>query len=108
MVEKLLVRVFGKFRKLAADSSVTADSVVTVDYIEGEIVGNLLNRMGIEHDDIGELFVNHTVAGLDTVIEDSKSRVSIFPIGMVLLCGGQHLKGHGYITKKKGHKVDYY
>ncbi len=53
MEKKLVVRVFGKFRKLAADPSVTANSVVTLDYVDKETMADLLTRMGIDHDDIG-------------------------------------------------------
>ena len=95
------IHVFGKFRKLSQNSKVTDDSTLDIEFIEGETVGQLLNRLSIPFDEIGDIFVNHNVRDLEYVIPYDKSRVAIFPLGMHLLCGGQHLKGHGYITKQR-------
>ena len=45
-------------------------------------------------------FVNGTVVTKpdETIIPDN-SRVALFGAGMRLLCGGQHLKGHGYVEE---------
>ena len=47
----------------------------------------------------GEIFCNGKVATTTTLIPNG-ARIGLFSIGMHLLCGGQHLKGHGFITKK--------
>ncbi len=94
------IHLYGKFRKLAKDSSATADSKIEVEFIPGETMGQLIRRIGIDPERIGDIFINHKVVDIDTIIPHDNSRIAIFPEGMVLLCGGQHLKGHGYITKK--------
>lgn len=102
------VHFFGKFRKLALKQSATDDSMINLAYVENEVMCDLLQRLGIATDDVGEMFVNHNVAELDTVIDRDDSRIAIFPIGMHLLCGGQHLKGHGFITKHPTNKTNYF
>lgn len=95
------IHLFGKFRKLAKNSAVTDDSKLEIEFHEGETIEELLNRLTIPIEEIGEIFVNHTTHEIDFVIPHDNSRIAIFPLGMHLLCGGQHLKGHGYITKQR-------
>ncbi|MHA2277814.1 MAG: hypothetical protein ACXAC2_18685 [Candidatus Kariarchaeaceae archaeon] len=83
---------FGKLRRFAKNSKATDDSVVLLDFVEGETVAQLLVRIGIKDDETGEFFVNNRVEEIDFVIPRDDSRVAIFPLGMHLLCGGQHLK----------------
>jgi hypothetical protein len=94
------IHLFGKFRKISEKSRPTDNSTLQLQYNEGETVEELLLKIGIDPNNVGELMVNFTVAELDTVIPREDSRISIFPTGMVLLCGGSHLKGHGNVTKK--------
>ena len=101
------VHLFGDLRKYSDAKKMTDDSIVLVEFIENEKIDNLILRMGITLEEIGEVFVNHTVVKLDTIIESDESRIAIFSSGMRLLCGGQHLKGHGFITKKAP-EVEYY
>jgi hypothetical protein len=54
---------------------------------------------------MGDCFVNGTLAKDDQILKDN-DRLGLFPFNMVLLCGGQHLKGHGYT--KDDVDVDYY
>lgn len=102
------IHLFGKFRQLAEKKGATDNSIINVDYVEGEIISDLLKRIGINPNEIGELFLNFTVAELDTTIPHDDSRISIFPVGMHLLCGGQHLKGHGFIEKKSNSDNEYW
>ena len=94
------IHLFGKFRKLTPNPKATEDSKLSLNYVEGETMQQLLKRLGINPNEIGELFIDFKVVELDTVIPHEKARISIFPEGMVLLCGGQHLKGHGFIKKQ--------
>ncbi len=93
------IHLFGKFRKLTPNPKATEDSKLSLAYIEGETMRQLLARLGITPKEIGELFIDFKVVELDTIIPHENARISIFPEGMVLLCGGQHLKGHGFIRK---------
>ena len=94
------VHLYGKFRALTPNPSATADSRLEIDYREGETLKELMIRIGIDPEKIGDVFINHKVVEPGTIIPHDNSRIAIFPEGMVLLCGGQHLKGHGFITKK--------
>jgi len=94
------IHLFGKFRKFSENSNPTDNSTLQFKYNEGESVEELLIKIGIDPKNVGELMVNFAVAELETVIPRDGSRISIFPTGMVLLCGGSHLKGHGNVTKK--------
>ncbi len=94
------IHLFGKFRKFSENSRPTDDSTLQLRFYEGETVEKLLLRIGIDPDNVGELLVNFAVAELDNIIPREDSRISIFPTGMVLLCGGSHLKGLGNVTKK--------
>lgn len=101
------IHLFGDLRKYSDAKKMTDDSVVLVEFVENEQIDELILRMGITLDEIGEVFVNHTVVTLETVIESDESRIAVFSSGMRLLCGGQHLKGHGMI-QKDAPQVDYY
>ena len=103
----LKIYLFGKFRTLANDPDPTSDSVIEVPWIENETVAELVKRLNLPCE-TGEVFVNHKVAENDTVIPEN-ARIALFPTGMSLLCGGQHLKGHGFITSEKARsKRDYW
>ncbi len=101
------IRLYGKFRVLAEDKRPTAQSKLHLQYIEGENIDNLLKRLNIESDRTGEILVNFAVAELNTVIPRDDSRVAIFPMGMVLLCGASHLKGHSYSNMKEANSSYY-
>lgn len=101
------IRLYGEFRLFAEEQSPHGHSKLEMDYISGENVSELLTRIGINPNKTGELLVNFAVAELHTIIPRDKSRVAIFPEGMVLLCGASHLKGHSY-TKMKASTGSYY
>lgn len=103
----LKVHLYGQFRKLANDQSPDANSILQIEENDNETLGELILRIGIKPEDLGELFINGNVASLDEIIPPN-SRLGIFPLGMHLLCGGQHLKGHGYITKKPETEQNYW
>ena len=103
----LEVRFFGKLRRFADDPSPDTDSIRKIREKENESLQDLIKRIGIKNDDLGELFINGKVASLDDPVPPD-ARVGIFPRGMHLLCGGQHLKGHGNISKSPDHSPDYW
>jgi hypothetical protein len=59
----------------------------------------------LKRNDLGDCFIDGTLVKPTDKISDG-SRIGLFPFNMVLLCGGQHLKGHGYT--KRDVDVDYY
>ncbi|MHA1389227.1 MAG: hypothetical protein ACTSR9_12410 [Candidatus Thorarchaeota archaeon] len=92
-------------RFLVPGSSASEDTTMMLDFIENETFAQLVKRLGFQSDDIGDCFIDGTLAKPDYVMKDG-DRLGLFPFNMVLLCGGQHLKGHGYT--KKDVDVDYY
>lgn len=95
-------------RKHAKNSKATDESIVKVEYIPNEEFIDLLERIGINQKDIGEIFINYRVVDTDAIIPFDESRISIFSEGMYLIDGGQHLKGHGFIKNKNKFKSNYW
>jgi len=103
----LEIHLFGKLRKLLDNSSVTTDSILRIEEKLDETLEELIHRIGIKSDELGELFINGNVCKLNSLVPPN-ARIGIFPLGMHLLCGGQHLKGHGYIMKRTEKIRDYW
>jgi hypothetical protein len=103
--DKIDVHLYGLLRNLVKNSRPDEDTVMTLDYVEGETFLDLLKRLGLERKDVGDCFIDGTLAKPKDIIPHG-ARVGLFPFNMVLLCGGQHLKGHGYT--KEDVEVDYY
>lgn len=104
----LSIHVYGFLKKkFDPQAKMSDDTVLKVEYISGESFASLLKRLEIKDDELGEFFVNSTVANEETIIPDN-ARIAIFCRGMNLLCGGQHLKGHGYISEKPIKKTNYF
>ena len=101
------IRLFGEYRRFAENSKPTDNSILNLQFLDHESLEDLLIRIGIDPETIGEILVNFNPVELEDIIPHDKSRISIFPLGMHLLCGASHLKGHNFITKK-GVSVDYY
>lgn len=101
------IYLYGKLRRLADNPNPTSESILQIEYIQNENVEMLFERLGIDLEEAGELFVNHLLADLDTIIPFDNSRVGIFSRGMNLIDGGLHLKGHGMILKSRK-KGNYY
>ncbi len=99
------IHLYGKLRSLVPDSSVCEDTVLMFDSVENETFAQFVQRLGFQRNDLGDCFINGTLAKNDCVLADG-DRLGLFPFNMVLMCGGQHLKGHGYT--KEDVDVDYY
>ncbi|MHA2099021.1 MAG: hypothetical protein ACW99A_10055 [Candidatus Kariarchaeaceae archaeon] len=93
---------------MAEKSKATDDSTIDLPYNHQETMLQLLLRLNIDPKDIGEVIVNFIPSTLDTVIPYDNSRISIFPIGMSLLCGAAHMRGHHYTHRDKEVTVEYY
>lgn len=101
------IYLYGKLRQLAEKSAATDNSIVTMQWSEDMTVSDVLEQLQLKPKDVGEIFVNHTVVTEYSKQIPEKARVAIFAAGMHLLCGGQHLKGHGFISKKHN-KLSYW
>ena len=92
--------------ELAQNKKATDNSQIELEWLENESLEDLAIRMGILPEDLGEVFLNFNPVETDVIIPKN-ARISLFPRGMHLLCGGQHMKGHGFITTK-GKKTNYW
>lgn len=99
------IHLYGKLRSLVPGSRASEDTTMVLDFVENETFTQLIHRLGLQKKDLGDCFINGNLAKPDHVMKD-EDRLGLFPFNMVLLCGGQHLKGHGYTQKDVD--VDYY
>ncbi|MFX1483283.1 MAG: MoaD/ThiS family protein [Promethearchaeota archaeon] len=103
--DSIEIHLYGCLRKLVKDSRPDEDTTMTLEFIENETFEELIGRLGLKQSDIGDCFLNGNLAKPEHIIPKG-ARLGIFPFNMVLLCGGQHLKGHGYTRDDVD--VDYY
>jgi hypothetical protein len=54
----ITIHLYGKLRRFAADSRPSANSIITIEAIANETVNSLLERVGIEIDEIFTIFMN--------------------------------------------------
>ena len=101
----LQIHLYGKLRKLVPDSSPSEDTILEFKYKTGETFSECVRRLGLKSSELGDCFINGTLAKQSTLLKDG-DRIGLFPFNMVLLCGGQQLKGHGYT--KYDFEIDYY
>ena len=84
-------------KKFKPNASFAEDTVITLPNEKNERFRDLLKRLGLSIKECGDCFINGKLAYQDTVIPKN-ARVGLFPFGMHLLDGGQHIKGHGFVT----------
>jgi hypothetical protein len=99
------VHLYGTLRSLVPGSRPDEDTVLRLDSVPDENFSGLIARLGLKSSDLGDCFIDGTLAKPSDLIPEG-ARVGLFPFNMVLLCGGQHLKGHGYTHTDVD--VDYY
>ncbi len=91
----LEIHLYGTLRALKAGSCPSEDTIITLDAVLGETFSGLISRLSLKQSDLGDCFINGNIAKPNTPLQDG-ARIGLFPFNMVLLCGGQHLKGHGF------------
>lgn len=102
------IHLYGSLKKkIDLNASFAEDTILWLPYIEGEKIFQLLDRLDIKLNECGEIFSNGSISNPNSIIPKG-ARIGLFPTGMYLLCGGQHLKGHGFITKRPKNESDYY
>ena len=99
------VHLYGCLRDLVPGSSASEDTIMWLEPIQDESFLDFVKRLGLKGEDLGDCFINGSLAKPTDKIPD-RTRIGLFPFNMVLLCGGQHLKGHGYT--KRDVDIDYY
>lgn len=78
------VRLFGKLRRFARRSDVSAESIVRVRVGAGENVQSVLHRLGISGTEVSNIFLNGSLARVDSAVSEG-DRLGIFPNDMGLL-----------------------
>lgn len=102
------IHVYGHLKmKFDPTARLSDQTIIRVPSIPGEQFVQLLARINLSVRECGDCFVNGMIATLDTPVPEG-ARVALFPLGMHLLDGGQHLKGHGYVIKTPPREIDYY
>jgi hypothetical protein len=101
----LEIHLYGSLRALKAGSCPDEDTILSLEAVPEETFVGLITRLGLTQKDLGDCFINGTLTKPATPVHDG-DRVGLFPFNMVLLCGGQHLKGHGFT--KSDIDVNYY
>lgn len=99
------IHLYGNLRSLVSDSFPNEDTVLIVESVKSESFAQLVRRLGLKPKDLGDCFINGNLAKPDYMIAEG-DRIGLFPFNMVLLCGGQHIKGHGYT--REDIEFDYY
>ena len=104
------IHIYGFLRKKFNPEASLADEMkIQIEFSEGIKLFDVLKQLDIDNNDYGECFINGKSVKVEnnpTIIDES--RIAIFSEGMYLLCGGQHLKGHGFITKTAPKKYNYF
>ncbi|MFW9906327.1 MAG: hypothetical protein ACFFFH_18545 [Candidatus Thorarchaeota archaeon] len=94
----LEIHLYGIFRKkFKPNASFAEDTIISLPNFKNEHFQNLLERLGLRVKECGDCFINGRLANQDTIIPEN-ARIGLFPFGMHLLDGGQHIKGHGFVT----------
>jgi hypothetical protein len=67
MIEVLL---YGDLKKKVVERIPDASSIMLCDYVEGEHFQDLLHRLGLDLEIVGDCFINYALANPDSVIHD--------------------------------------
>ncbi len=90
------VHLYGRLRKFSPNSKATDISKIETTYVVGETLKHCIERLGINIDATGEIFINHRLSELNEVIPRDQSRLGIFPNNMKLIDGALYLRYCGY------------
>ena len=89
----LYLHVYGFLKKKFNPMAKLSDqTIVPLDYISNESFFDLLKRVNIDVNELGDCFINGKVVMDGNQLVPDESRVGIFGTGMLLHEGGQYLK----------------
>ena len=95
----LNVHIYGFLKKkFVPDAKLSESTIINFDFIANETFSDFLKRINVDELQIGDCFINGKIADKSKIIPKD-ARIGLFSFGMCLLDGGQHIKGHGFITK---------
>ena len=79
------IHLYGKLRRFSEETDPRSESLVVLEWQEGDTVGSIVDRLGIPDDELGSnVFVNGRYADRSSPVEDG-SRLGLFPDDMQLL-----------------------
>ncbi|NHJ15195.1 MAG: hypothetical protein EAX95_16050 [Candidatus Thorarchaeota archaeon] len=67
MIEVLL---YGNVREIVKEKMPNSNTILLFDYIEGEHFQDLLHRLGLKLEDVGDCYINGALADPDNEIRD--------------------------------------
>ena len=79
------IHLYGKLRSLIPGSSASEDTTMMLDFHENETFIQLIQRLGLQEEDLGDCFINGNLAKKGHIMKDG-DRLGLFPFNMVLLC----------------------
>jgi hypothetical protein len=79
------IHLYGKLRKYSIQQSPLKESIVYMDLIEDETIGDIAFKMGIPSCEMSDcIFLNGEYSGLSRKVKDG-DRIGLFPDNMLLL-----------------------
>jgi len=80
------VRLYGDLRRFAENPAVNAESMARVEWRQGDTVATILARLGIDHVQVSNIFINGTYhyRAREMRVKDG-DRLGVFPRNMSLL-----------------------
>ena len=79
------IQLYGKLRKYSNQPSPLRESVVKLNLIGEESIGDIVKRLGIPSSEMSEcIFLNGEYSGLSRKVKDG-DRLGLFPYNMLLL-----------------------
>lgn len=79
------VHLYGKLRRFSEQKSPLRESIVFVDFSEGNSIRSVVERVGIPLDELGNnIFLNGEYSGVERLVKD-EDRLGLFPNDMQLL-----------------------
>lgn len=108
MIQMIEIHVYGFLMK-KFDQNARISTVIQIPSVTDERFSDLLVRLNVDTNEIGDCFVNHKLVVNENEVQiPDGARVALFSRGMHLIDGGQYIKGHGYVTKKPPKKIDFW
>lgn len=92
-------------KKFNSEAKLSESTIIEIEFKPNESFNNFLQRINIDTSELGDCFINGKIAESDLIVPEN-ARIGLFGIGMCLLDGGQHIKGHGFVTKKIPVKIN--
>ncbi|NHI90289.1 MAG: MoaD/ThiS family protein [Candidatus Thorarchaeota archaeon] len=89
------VHLYGHLRKMVPDSKANEDTILLIEFEEGESFQELVERLGLEISNIGDCFINGRLAHHSDIVKNG-DRIGLFPYNMRLIDGGMELKYSPY------------